>query len=80
MANAEDHAGARLRRLRKERGVLREDLAALLQISPRQLAGVESGLEELGLLEWRLLARVLDVPVCYFILRGDGPLAEGESP
>lgn len=80
MANAEDHAGVRLRRLREERGVLRKDLAAILQISPQQLARVEAGLEELDLLDWRILAWVLDVPVCYFILREDRTLAEEESP
>jgi transcriptional regulator with XRE-family HTH domain len=61
------HVGARLRSLREERGVEREELARLVAISPHSLENLEQGRERISAELLRKLSRALRAaPASFF--------------
>lgn len=68
--------GARIRRLRTQRGLTRKMLAAQSGVSERFLAELETGSGNASVLLLRHLARALDVPVASLVLEGREPTTE----
>ena len=68
--------GERIRLLREERHLSRDDLAKLLNISPRHLGGVETGNKGMSMELFYDLTKVLNASADY-ILNGKGP--EGDD-
>lgn len=54
--------GENLRALRASRGMTQEQLAELLEVTPRYLAGIERGERNLTLRSIDVLAQKLDIP------------------
>lgn len=58
--------GARIREVRRQRGLKAKDVAALAQITPSLLSQVENGLSNPSINTLRAIARALDVPIVTF--------------
>ena len=66
MKNLPSKIGARIKEVRKAKGLTQERLAELVEISPRYLSRLEVGQQSASLETLARVAEVLDIELCEF--------------
>lgn len=82
--NIDRHLGARLRKLRRRKGVSASDLAEAIGSSQQQVSRYENGENKLAAAQLYRIAQSLDTPIGWFFQGADGleppPLRVADNP
>jgi len=66
-SNINEEVGFNIRRIREERGLSQEELAALAGLHRAYVGQIERGEKNIGLKNLEKIAKALEVPVCFLV-------------